>query len=121
MEINPPKYPASCVNYSSLTSAILMSFQECSRNFSDYPSITEQLWENEAQTLTSFLNHLKVLKIHLHFSLCESVIIAARFLLKHGNALQELTLTSNHHNGVGKAESIFGFPRGSPHVKISID
>ena len=121
MEINPPKSLASCVNFSSLTSAILMSFQECSRNLWDYSSITEQLWENEAQALTSFLNHLKVLKIRLYFSMCESVIIATRFLLKHGNALQEVTLTSNHHDGNGKEESIFGFPRGSPHVKISVD
>jgi hypothetical protein len=50
----------------------------------DNSSYTEQLWETEAQALKSFLNHLKVLKMHVHFSMCESVIIATRFLLKHG-------------------------------------
>jgi hypothetical protein len=38
--------------------------------------IEEQVWESEAQALRSFLDHLKVLKILVHFLMCESVIIA---------------------------------------------
>ncbi|XP_059450889.1 putative F-box/FBD/LRR-repeat protein At4g03220 [Corylus avellana] len=92
---------------------------ECSRTSLDYSSIIEQLWENEAQALRSFFNHLKVLKIHVQFLVCECVIIATRFLLEQGNALQEVALTSNHY--AWKEESIFGFLRGSLHAKISID
>jgi hypothetical protein len=50
----------------------------------------------------------------------ESVIIATQFLLKHGNALQEVSLRSNYHEW--KEEFIIGFPWASPHhIKISID
>jgi hypothetical protein len=96
-----------------------MSFQKWGITLLDNSGYTEeQYWESEAQALRSFLDQLKELKIHVHFSMSETVIIATRFLLKHGNALQKVTLISTRQKW--KEESIFGFPRGSPHVKISI-
>jgi hypothetical protein len=82
----------------------------------DYDYTEEQFWESEAQALRSFLDHLKVLKINAFASASrKSAIIATRFLLKHGNVLQEVTLSSGFRKW--KEELINGFP----HVQISIN
>ncbi|XVF44492.1 hypothetical protein PTKIN_Ptkin02bG0127600 [Pterospermum kingtungense] len=57
----------------------------------------EQFWESQTQALNSFLNHLSVVKIH-GFLECEHEVSLAKFLLKHGKALQEMTLFSGHCN-----------------------
>jgi hypothetical protein len=74
----------------------------------------EQFWESEAQALRSFLDHLKILKIDSIGSF-ESAIIATRFMLKHGSALQDVTLGSGFRKW--REELINGFP----HVRISIN
>ncbi|KAJ8749349.1 hypothetical protein K2173_018836 [Erythroxylum novogranatense] len=51
----------------------------------------EQYWESQIQTLKPFLNHLKVVKIH-GFLDCENEVSLAKFLLKHGKDLEEMTL-----------------------------
>ncbi|GAB4825076.1 hypothetical protein Ancab_007950 [Ancistrocladus abbreviatus] len=57
----------------------------------------ERFWESQAQILKPFLQHLTVVKIH-GFSECANEISLVKFLLKHGRALQEMTLCSGHCN-----------------------
>ncbi|XP_022749083.1 putative F-box/FBD/LRR-repeat protein At4g03220 [Durio zibethinus] len=83
----------------------------------------EQFWESQTQTLKSFLNHLSVVKIH-GFLECENEVSLAKFLLKHGKALQEITLFSGHCNYRDSLRrqkirsQMMGFSRASSNAKI---
>ncbi|ESW04588.1 hypothetical protein PHAVU_011G108100 [Phaseolus vulgaris] len=57
----------------------------------------EQYWESQIRTLESFLQHLKVVKIH-GFLDYENEVALAKFLLKHGKALEEMVLHTGHCN-----------------------
>ncbi|KAJ1379743.1 Leucine-rich repeat domain superfamily [Sesbania bispinosa] len=52
----------------------------------------EQYWESQIPSLKSFLQHLKVVKIH-GFLDCENEVTLAKFLLKHGKALEEMMIS----------------------------
>ncbi|KAK6253024.1 hypothetical protein QUC31_014744 [Theobroma cacao] len=84
----------------------------------------EQFWESQTQTLKSFLNHLSVVKIH-GFLECENEVSLAKFLLKHGKALQEMTLSSGHCNYRDSLRrqkirsQMMGFSRASSNAKIA--
>ncbi|KAM1708110.1 hypothetical protein ACFX15_001102 [Malus domestica] len=82
----------------------------------------EQFWESQAQILSHFLCHLKVVNIHDYsHRINENVIKFARFLLEHGRSLQEIILHSRHPSGKEKIGSVLeGFPRASAGVKISV-
>ncbi|TKY66927.1 putative F-box/FBD/LRR-repeat protein [Spatholobus suberectus] len=57
----------------------------------------EQYWESQIRTLESFLQHLKVVKIH-GFLDYENEVALAKFLLKHGKAIEEMILHTGHCN-----------------------
>ncbi|KAK7257500.1 hypothetical protein RIF29_31522 [Crotalaria pallida] len=57
----------------------------------------EQYWESQIPSLMSFLQHLKVVKIH-GFLDCENEVTLAKFLLKHGKALEEMILCAGQCN-----------------------
>ncbi|CAJ1979009.1 unnamed protein product [Sphenostylis stenocarpa] len=57
----------------------------------------EEFWESQIRTLESFLQHLKVVKIH-GFLDYENEVALAKFLLKHGKALKEMVLYTGHCN-----------------------
>ncbi|KAK7263574.1 hypothetical protein RJT34_31166 [Clitoria ternatea] len=57
----------------------------------------EQYWESQIRTLESFLQHLKVVKIH-GFLDYENEVALAKFLLKHGKALEEMILCAGYCN-----------------------
>ncbi|KAH7859535.1 hypothetical protein Vadar_002292 [Vaccinium darrowii] len=84
----------------------------------------DRYWESQMQALKSFLHHLKVVKID-GFSECENDISLAKFLLKHGKVLQELTLSSRHHNARDSIRreriksQMMGFSRASSKAKIA--
>lgn len=82
----------------------------------------EQFWESQAQILSHFLGHLKVVNIHDYsHRINENVIKFARFLLEHGRSLQEIILHSRHPSRKEKIGSVLeGFPRASAGVKISV-
>ncbi|PON82639.1 F-box domain containing protein [Trema orientale] len=56
----------------------------------------ELYWESQAETLNSFLQHLKILTIYGLFK-CKKEVSLAKFLLKHGTALQEMTLCTEQY------------------------
>lgn len=86
----------SCIILNGLAFSVL--FQRWNRELWDLSSSGEdRYWESQMQALKSFLHHLKVVKID-GFSECENDISLAKFLLKHGKVLQELTLSSRHYN-----------------------
>lgn len=73
-------------------------FQQWNRDLWDmYTSEEEQYWQSQSQTLKPFLNNLNVVEIH-GFLECENEVSLAKFLLKHGKALQEMTLCTGHCN-----------------------
>ncbi|XP_022762482.1 putative F-box/FBD/LRR-repeat protein At4g03220 [Durio zibethinus] len=84
----------------------------------------EQFWESQTQSLKSFLNHLSVLKIHGFFEY-ENEVSLAKFLLKHGKALQEVTLFSGNCNCGDSLRrqkirsQMMGFSRASSNAKIA--
>ncbi|XVF01856.1 hypothetical protein REPUB_Repub04eG0125200 [Reevesia pubescens] len=84
----------------------------------------EQFWESQIQALKSFLNHLNEVKIH-GFLECENEVSLAKFLLKHGKALQEMTLFSGHCNYRDSLRrqkirsQMMGFSRASSNAKIA--
>ncbi|XP_008230171.1 PREDICTED: putative F-box/FBD/LRR-repeat protein At4g03220 [Prunus mume] len=55
----------------------------------------EKFWESQTQALKSFLQNLTVVKIQ-GFLECENEVSLAKFLLKHGKALQEMILCTGH-------------------------
>ncbi|KAL1362900.1 putative F-box/FBD/LRR-repeat protein At4g03220 [Arachis hypogaea] len=57
----------------------------------------EQYWESQIPSLKPFLQHLKVVKIH-GFLDCENEVTLAKFLLKHGKALEEMQLCAGQVN-----------------------
>ncbi|KAK7312749.1 hypothetical protein VNO77_36846 [Canavalia gladiata] len=57
----------------------------------------EQYWESQIRTLESFLQHLKVVKIH-GFLDYENEVALTKFLLKNGKALEEMVLCAGHCN-----------------------
>lgn len=84
----------------------------------------EQFWESQTEKLKSFLNHLHVVKIH-GFVECENEVSLAKYLLKHGKALQEMTLCSgqcNHRDSLRRQKirsRMMGFSRASSNAKIA--
>ncbi|XP_019450499.1 PREDICTED: putative F-box/FBD/LRR-repeat protein At4g03220 isoform X2 [Lupinus angustifolius] len=83
----------------------------------------EQYWESQIPSLMSFLEHLKVVKIHRFFE-CESEVTLAMFLLKHGKALEEMILCAGRCNGDTlrrqKIRSqMMGFSWASSNVKLA--
>lgn len=84
----------------------------------------EQYWESQIQTLKPFLNNLKVVKIH-GFLECENEVSLAKFLLKHGKGLQEMTLCTAHckHRDSLRRQKVrsqmMGFSWASSNAKIS--
>ncbi|KAF3443776.1 hypothetical protein FNV43_RR13466 [Rhamnella rubrinervis] len=84
----------------------------------------EQYWESQIQTLKSFLHHLKVVEIH-GFLECENEVSLAKFLLKHGKALEEMTLCTGHWKGRDSLRrqkirsQIMGFSWASSNAKIT--
>ncbi|KAE8677904.1 hypothetical protein F3Y22_tig00111493pilonHSYRG00180 [Hibiscus syriacus] len=90
----------------------------------DMPTSEEkQFWESQAQALKSLLNHLSVVKIH-GIRECENEVSVAKFLLKHGKALLEMTLFSGHCNYRDSLRrqkiksQMMGFSRASSNAKI---
>ncbi|KGN46705.1 putative F-box/FBD/LRR-repeat protein At4g03220 [Cucumis sativus] len=84
----------------------------------------EQFWETQIEPLESFLLHLKIVKIE-GFMDCLSEVSLTRFLLKHGSALQQLTLlttkTKHRDSLIRRREiksQIMAFPRASSLVKL---
>lgn len=83
----------------------------------------EQFWETQTDPLKSFLLHLKVVRIE-GFTDCLNEVSLTQFLLKHGTALQELTLftnKTNHRDSFRRREiksKIMAFSRASSDVKI---
>ncbi|KAK9924628.1 hypothetical protein M0R45_032987 [Rubus argutus] len=55
----------------------------------------EKYWESQTLNLKSFLHHLKIVKIH-GFLECENEVSLAKFLLKHGKALEEMILSTGY-------------------------
>ncbi|XP_075670083.1 putative F-box/FBD/LRR-repeat protein At4g03220 [Castanea sativa] len=84
----------------------------------------EQFWESQTHTLKSFLHHLKVVKIH-GFLECENEVSLAKFLLKHGKALQEMTLCTGHSSARDSLRrqkirsQMMGFSWASSNAKIA--
>lgn len=92
----------------------------------------DQFWEAQAQSLSPFLCHLKVVKIqNLKDMKHEGVINIARFLLEHGRDLQEMIFVLQKYkdyyipvditaawtkDDIGIIE---GLPQGSTNVKFS--
>ncbi|TYH33670.1 hypothetical protein ES332_D13G074900v1 [Gossypium tomentosum] len=89
----------------------------------DMPSSEEQFWESQSQALKPLLNNLSVVKIH-GFLECENEVSLAKFLLKHGKALQEMTFFSGHCNYRDSLRrqkirsQMMGFSRASSNAKI---
>ncbi|XP_054814217.1 putative F-box/FBD/LRR-repeat protein At4g03220 isoform X1 [Prosopis cineraria] len=84
----------------------------------------EQFWESQIQTLKSFLQHLKVVKIH-GFLECEDEVTLAKFLLKHGKALEEMILCGGRCNSRDSLRrqkirsQMMGFSRASSNAKLA--
>lgn len=84
----------------------------------------EQFWESQTHTLKSFLHHLKVVKIQ-GFLECENEVSLAKFLLKHGKALQEMTLCTGHSSARDSLRrqkirsQMMGFSWASSNAKIA--
>ncbi|XP_059284133.1 putative F-box/FBD/LRR-repeat protein At4g03220 [Lycium ferocissimum] len=83
----------------------------------------ERFWESQSNAMNSFLQHLKVVKIH-GFSECESDVSLVKFLLKHGKVLQEMFLCAelsksrdSLHREKIKSQ-IMGFSKASCNAKI---
>ncbi|XP_038901037.1 putative F-box/FBD/LRR-repeat protein At4g03220 [Benincasa hispida] len=84
----------------------------------------ERFWETQIEPLKSFLLHLKIVKIE-GFMDCLSEVSLTQFLLKHGSALQQLTLlttkTKHRDSLIRRREiksQIMAFPRASSLVKL---
>lgn len=84
----------------------------------------EQYWESQIQTLKSFLQHLKVVKIH-GFLECENEVTLAKFLLKHGKALEEMIICGGRCNSRDTLRrqkirsQMMGFSRASSNAKVA--
>ncbi|BFG26210.1 hypothetical protein CerSpe_124840 [Prunus speciosa] len=75
-------------------------------------------WENQAQSLSSFLCHLKVVNIVVWTNtIHESVINVVRFLLQHGRGLQKFVISSWHSKVHDQLATLF--PRASTHLEGS--
>ncbi|ONI18576.1 hypothetical protein PRUPE_3G224300 [Prunus persica] len=75
-------------------------------------------WENQAQSLSSFLCHLKVVNIVVWTNtIHESVINVVRFLLQHGRALQKFVISSWHSKVHDQLATLF--PRASTRLEGS--
>ena len=89
-----------------------------------YSSEEEQFWESQTQTLKSFLEHLKVVEVH-GFLECENEVSLAKFLLKHGKALQEMTLCTGNSGARDSLRrqkirsQMMGFSWASSNAKIA--
>ncbi|XP_048232406.1 putative F-box/FBD/LRR-repeat protein At4g03220 [Ricinus communis] len=84
----------------------------------------EQFWESQIHTLKPFLSHLKVVKIH-GFLECENEVSLAKFLLKHGKCLQEMTLCTarcNYRDSLRRQKvrsQMMGFSWASSNAKVA--
>ncbi|KAL6287447.1 hypothetical protein ACE6H2_011837 [Prunus campanulata] len=103
-------------------------FEKWNNNLLDNGHCTEeQFWDAQAQTLSPFLCHLKVVKIRVFQNMGhEGVICIARFLLEHGKNLQEMIITTPRYYEASdvaawkdKIGIIEELSRGSTDVKTS--
>ncbi|CAN1232156.1 Putative F-box/FBD/LRR-repeat protein At4g03220 [Linum perenne] len=85
----------------------------------------EQYWESRVESMKPFLNNLKIVKIH-GFLEYENEVSLAKFLLKHGKGLQEMTLSTHRHCNNYWASlrkkiksQMMGFPWASSKAKFS--
>ncbi|XP_050207060.1 putative F-box/FBD/LRR-repeat protein At4g03220 [Mercurialis annua] len=70
--------------------------RQWNRDLWDLSSTKEEMyWESQIHSLEPFLSNLKVVKID-GFLECENEVSLAKFLLKHGKYLQEMTLCTAH-------------------------
>ncbi|OWM90970.1 putative F-box/FBD/LRR-repeat protein At4g03220 [Punica granatum] len=78
-----------------LTNTDYCSYERSERKDKDWWDATsleeEKNWETQMTAMTSFLEKLKVVKIH-GFSGCKGDVSLAKFLLRHGKALEEIVL-----------------------------
>ncbi|XP_059449082.1 putative F-box/FBD/LRR-repeat protein At4g03220 [Corylus avellana] len=102
-----------------------MERREWNRDLWDMSSSEEeQFWESQTQTLKSFLENLKVVEVH-GFLECENEVSLAKFLLKHGKALQEMTLCTGNSGARDSLRrqkirsQMMGFSWASSNAKIS--
>ncbi|KAM7270782.1 hypothetical protein ACFE04_029996 [Oxalis oulophora] len=89
-----------------------------------YTTEDEQYWESEIPNLKSFLNSLNIVRIH-GFLECENEVSLAKFFLKHGKALQEMTICTEHcyyRDSLRRQKirsQMMGFSWASSNAKIS--
>ncbi|KAL4569791.1 hypothetical protein LXL04_025434 [Taraxacum kok-saghyz] len=83
----------------------------------------EKFWESHAKDLKPLLSYIKIVKIH-GFSESDNDISLVKFLLKHGNVLQDLILclrdetTRSYYRHENFKLHIMGFSRASLDVKL---
>lgn len=83
----------------------------------------EKYWENQMSAMTSFLENLKVVKIR-GFMGCKTEVSLAKFLLRHGKALEEMVLCSGNRDALLKdriKSQVMGFSGASSNAKISFE
>lgn len=87
----------------------------------DVDCTEERYWENEAQNMSHFLRHLKVVNIHHYpYVIDENVITFAKFLLQHGEGLQEMLFNVRDSKGwEDKISLLKELPWPNGDVKIS--
>ncbi|XP_048446845.1 putative F-box/FBD/LRR-repeat protein At4g03220 [Pyrus x bretschneideri] len=87
----------------------------------DVDCTEERYWENEAQNMSHFLRHLKVVNIHHYpYVIDENVITFAKFLLQHGEGLQEMLFNVRDSKGwEDKISLLKELPWANGDVKIS--
>nr|POE49632.1 putative f-box/fbd/lrr-repeat protein [Quercus suber] len=130
VEINVPRLKIlhwvhnAITDYSDLENLSLLH-EQWNRDLWDMSSSEEeQFWESQTHTLKPFLHHLKVVKIH-GFLECENEVSLAKFLLKHGKALQEMTLCTGHSSSRDSLRrqkirsQMMGFSWASSNAKIA--
>ncbi|KAL1560751.1 putative F-box/FBD/LRR-repeat protein [Salvia divinorum] len=98
--------------------------QEWNKDLWQAPSSGEERhWESQAQSLSSFLHHLKVVKIH-GFTECANDVSLVKFLLKQGKVLQQVFLSASLSKGRDSLlrekikSQIMGFSRASSNANI---
>ncbi|KAI9075282.1 hypothetical protein K1719_042687 [Acacia pycnantha] len=119
----------SCPTLHSLILRIINDYKterkQWNRDLWDVASTEEeQFWESQIQTLKSFLQHLKVVKIY-GFLECEDEVTLALFLLKHGKVLEEMILCGRRFNSRDSLRrqkirsQMKGFSRASSNAKLA--
>ncbi|KAF4382588.1 hypothetical protein F8388_015416 [Cannabis sativa] len=92
-------------------------------------SESEEFWVSQAETLKLFFHNLKIVTIHGVFK-SEKEVSLPKFLLRHGKALEEMTLCINtkhpfYNTNIHRRQNSFwsqvmGWPRASSNANITI-